>query len=156
ATDTYDAAGAPVGTAYDGPMPPRRSIDETLDSFRGTFLQRPPRFSAKKIDGQRSYRIARASGDVRPAAARVTVHAIEVTSYDSDRLALSVLCSSGFYVRSLAHDLGERLGTGVHLIELRRTRSGDATLADAIPLAILETDPRRAMEAVVPLSKMLP
>jgi len=73
-----------------------------------------------------------------------------------ERIMVRVECSTGFYVRSLAHDLGERLGVGAHLVALRRTRSGGFTLADAIVVASLETDPTAALKAVVPLAAMLP
>jgi tRNA pseudouridine55 synthase len=166
ATTTYDAQGRPVGARYSGALPDRGTIERALDAFRGTFLQTPPIYSAKKVGGHRSYAIARrlAGSDVpRPAASlpqpvNVTTHGIEVTAIDGDRVTLRVECSTGFYVRSLAHDLGERLGTGAHLLDLRRTRSGDLTLQDAVTLEALE-DPVTgrvvAGRALVPLSQML-
>src|SRR5262249_43129889 len=160
ATDTADALGRPIGSVSAGPPPSRASIDRVLDAFRGTFLQQPPAFSAKKIGGKRSHRLARAR--VRTAAAAgpphtsrdddpadrledpnpatlpdkvaVTAHAIDVISAEADCVTLRVDCSAGFYVRSLAHDLGQRLGVGAHLAGLRRTRAGDFTLAQALPL----------------------
>lgn len=208
-TDTWDAEGVPVGPmppadvgpaptsgsdpgrTWVGPgsdlgsttMPPRHAIETALDAFRGTFLQQPPAFSAKKVDGQRSYRIARASRrwqnvhgvgpgsdrgrtEVRPgsdpgptaapAAVTVTVHALTLLTVDADRVVLRVHCSAGFYVRALAHDLGERLGTGAHLAELRRTRVGDYTAADAVTLADAERDPASAVGRLVPLGQLLP
>jgi tRNA pseudouridine55 synthase len=161
-TDTYDAEGIPANTTHEGPMPSRDAIDEALGSFRGTFLQRPPRFSAKKIDGQRSYTVARAqrrNPPVRPVApspVSVTARTIDIVDIEGSLLTLRMDCSTGFYVRSLAHDLGERLGIGGHLVRLRRTRSGDATLADAVPLDLVEREPSRAMHAVVPIARMLP
>jgi tRNA U55 pseudouridine synthase TruB len=86
----------------------------------------------------------------------VTAHAIDIVGLDGDRVTLSVDCSAGFYVRSLAYDLGERLGVGAHLAELRRTRSGDATLDDAVSLHVVERNPDRAAAAIVPLTRMLP
>src|SRR5262249_22227401 len=79
----------------------------------------------------------------------------DITSVDGNRVAVSVDCSAGFYVRSLAHDLGERLGTGGHLAGLRRTRSSDHDLTDAIPLDAAERDPAAASARVIPLSGML-
>jgi tRNA U55 pseudouridine synthase TruB len=81
---------------------------------------------------------------------------LTVVAVDGDRVTLTLDCSTGFYVRSLAHDLGQALGTGAHLAELRRTRSGDVTLAASIPLAEAEEDPEKARAAVVPLAGMLP
>src|SRR4029077_17413985 len=125
-----------------------------------------PVYSAKKIGGERSHRLARAgqargiapalATPVLPAPVPVTAHAIEIVGCEDDRVTLVVTCSAGFYVRSLAHDLGERLGTGAHLAELRRTRSGDAILGEAVPLGLVEGDRPRAREAVRPMAGMLP
>jgi tRNA pseudouridine55 synthase len=168
-TDTADATGQPIGERYGGPMPSRRSVDAALDAFRGTFLQQPPAFSAKRIAGTRSYALARAaarrprgtSGCVSesltlPAPVTVRADALNVIAIDGDTLALEVQCSAGFYVRSLARDLGERLGTGAHLAALRRTRSGDVGLDQAIGLGEAEHDPARAAAAVIPLARLLP
>lgn len=157
ATDTNDAEGRAAGPSHQGALPTREAIDRALDAFRGTFLQQPPAYSAKKIDGQRSYRLAR-HGRGRsplPAPVSVTTRAIDIVAFDGDRITLRVECSAGFYVRALAHDLGERLGVGAHLFSLRRTRSGDATLDQALALDAIERDPASAIRAVVPLSRML-
>jgi tRNA pseudouridine55 synthase len=166
ATTTYDAQGKPVGSRYSGPLPDRDTIDRALGAFRGTFMQKPPIYSAKKVGGHRSYEIARrvAETDDRqpavplPQPVQVTAHKIDIDGIDADRVTLSVECSPGFYVRSLAHDLGAELGTGAHLLNLRRTRAGDLTLQGAVTLEALE-DPatRRAVtdKAFVPLSQML-
>jgi tRNA pseudouridine55 synthase len=169
ATDTGDSAGTPVGQAFKGPFPERESIDRALDAFRGTFLQQPPAYSAKKIRGKRSHRLARAASRaflaspappalpaVLPAPVSVTVYALALGGVDGGRLTLRVDCSAGFYVRGLAHDLGERLGVGGHLAALNRVRSGDLTLGDAKALATLELDPQAALAAVIPLAQMLP
>lgn len=173
ATDTYDAAGVAAGPLYDGPWPSAREIDHALEPFRGTFLQQPPSYSAKKIDGKRSYNLARARSHARsaplaaffapparssslPAPVAVTAHAIDTVSCSGGGVTLRIDCSAGFYVRSLAHDLGERLGIGAHLAALRRTRSGDQTLANALTLDVVEREPARATEALVPLGLMLP
>ena len=159
ATDTCDAQGAPSGTPHDGPWPSHDEIDRALDAFRGTFVQRPPAFSAKKIDGRRSHRLARAARGAAvalPAPVFVTARTIDIASVDGDCVTLLIDCSAGFYVRSLAHDLGDRLGIGAHLLALRRTRSGDLTLADALPLDVAERDRDAARAAVIPLDRMLP
>jgi tRNA pseudouridine55 synthase len=168
ATNTYDAEGLPAGSPYSGPLPSRDIIEQALTHFRGTFDQQPPAYSAKKIDGQRSYRRARAHDreihreQVRlpappalPAPVSVTANAIDVLSLDDERVTLRVDCSAGFYIRSLAHDLGQRLGTGAHLHSLRRTRSGGMTLDAAVPLDAVERDPETARRAVIPMSAML-
>jgi tRNA pseudouridine55 synthase len=196
ATDTYDSAGEPLGERYSGPLPGRETIERALDAFRGTYLQRPPAFSAKRIGGQRSHRMARAS---KHAAARdaaqargtsadperggpagvslraddeqirddgrgelpmpVTVSAsVAVLALEDDLLSVRVACSAGFYIRSLAHDLGACLGTGAHLAALRRTRHGDFTVSDAVPLEVLlgAGGKETAGARLVPLAQMLP
>ena len=174
ATDTYDSHGRSAGSPHSGSFPTRDAVDRALDEFRGTFLQYPPAFSAKMIDGRRSYKIARAarrerdsqlfsaSAGVAPAGGRspdpvsVTTRAIDLIGVEGDRVRLRIVCAAGFYVRSLAHDLGARLGTGAHLDGLRRTRSGDYTVEDALELATVERDPGAAARGLVPIAGMLP
>ncbi len=154
-TDTYDAEGhASERSAV--PLPGAAAIEEALESFRGTFLQRPPVFSAKKIGGRRSHEMARA-GEVREPLEPVTVsvRALDLITVDGDLATLRIECSAGFYVRSLAHDLGQRLGVGAHLATLTRTRSGEATLDGALPLDVVEREPARAAASIVPMSRML-
>jgi tRNA U55 pseudouridine synthase TruB len=94
-----------------------------------------------------------------PAAARVTTYAIEIVRCEDAMITLRVHCTAGFYVRALAHDLGERLEVGAHLAALRRTRSGDITLDDAVALEELEDagfGHARAIRAMIPLARMLP
>ena len=159
ATDTGDAQGRTLDRAGSAPMPSRDAIDAALDAFRGTFLQQPPAFSAKKIDGKRSHKLARArqsSAPPLPAPAPVTVHRLDIVRCEADRVTLTLDCSAGFYVRSLAHDLGERLGVGAHLAALRRTRVGDFTVDGALPLEAIERRPVQAAAAVLPMAAMLP
>jgi tRNA pseudouridine55 synthase len=159
ATDTYDAQGTEIAPAYEGAMPSRSAIEQAVALFVGAFMQQPPPYSAKKIAGRRSYALARANRPgppALPAPVTVTAHAIDLVSVDADRVTLRINCSAGFYVRSLAHDLGARLGTGAHVTALRRTRAGDFCVADAIALDDVERNPAAAAAAVVPLASMLP
>jgi tRNA pseudouridine55 synthase len=159
ATDTGDAQGQPIGAVSAGPPPSRQAIEAALDAFRGTFLQQPPAFSAKRIGGARSHRLARAGArDTRllPAPARVTVHRLAMVNAEADHVTLAIDCSAGFYVRALAHDLGERLGVGAHLAALRRTRAGDFTVDRAIPLETAERNPVQAQAAIIAMADMLP
>jgi tRNA pseudouridine55 synthase len=183
-TDTADALGRPVGVAYAGPMPSRDAINEALQRFRGTFLQQPPAYSAKKIAGRRSYDLARqASRNARleqdndspagvgdgpadagdyaqtlPEPVSVTTHAIDLVEVDGARVRLRVACMAGFYVRALASDLGSALGTGAHLAALRRTEAADARIEDAVALDALEAAGGldRAAAALLPMGRMLP
>lgn len=156
-TDTYDGAGAPVGAPHAGSPPTQEQIARALDRFRGTFPQQPPRYSAKKVGGRRSYEMARSSEGPRSLdLVQVTVHRLELTGMAGACVTVELDCSAGFYVRSLAHDLGQSLGVGAHLAALRRTRSGDVTLADAASLEAVEQRGRAFAEALVPLERMLP
>ena len=160
-TDTYDAQGAESTPPHAGAMPTNSDIERALDACRGTFMQQPPPYSAKKIGGKRSYAIARrapANGatTAAPAPASVTAREIAVLGVDNERLRLRVSCSAGFFVRSLAHDLGVRLGTGAHLSALRRTRSGDFAIEEALPVDVVERDPAATLNAMIPLASMLP
>jgi tRNA pseudouridine55 synthase len=165
-TETYDAMGDPVGDPFSGAWPSLAAVDRVLEPFRGTFEQQPPAYSAKKVGGQRSYARARraaSAADVEeerpllPAPVRVTAYGLDALALTGDLLTLRVRCSAGFYVRSLAHDLGVALGTGAHLTELRRTAAGGISLDRAVTLADLETEAgrARALDAMVPMERML-
>ena len=140
-TTTYDALGSPTGgAAPDGgsfELDPS-ALDRELRHFRGTYLQMPPAFSAKKIAGRPAYELARAGQAPELKAAEVTVRELEIVAQEGVTARLRVVCSSGFYVRSLAHDLGARLGCGAHLSALRRTRAGVFELKDAVRLDEIE------------------
>jgi tRNA pseudouridine55 synthase len=133
-TDTLDAEGKVLETR---PVPAlnRELLERTFDEFRGTFDQVPPMYSAVKIGGKRLYELARAGEEVERAPRQVTVHELLLRDFSADELKLSVSCSKGFFVRTLAAELGEALGCGAHLTALRRTQSGPFTLAQAVPLA---------------------
>jgi tRNA pseudouridine55 synthase len=174
-TDSGDADGRPLGEPWHGALPDAAAIEAALDRFRGRFLQRPPSFSAKKVAGRRSYAVARerrrseteinaaapktaldieAAGD-QPGAIAVTAHRLSLEAIDGECLTLDIKCSAGFYVRSLADDLGQQLGTGAHLVALQRTRHGDFTLADAISLDRAEQDAAGAHRRIIPMSRLL-
>ncbi len=169
ATDSYDAAGQPLGTPHGGPMPDPAVIERALATFRGTFLQQPPAFSAKKIGGIRSHALARQQRDrpwpersrgpaaviPSPPPVSVCVSELEFLGLQGCDVALRLTCSAGFYVRTLAHDLGRELGTGAHLAALRRTRAGDLRIEDATALDTIASDAQAAAAAVVPMGRML-
>ncbi len=132
-TDTYDRTGEVAGAISDW-SPEREELEAALEGFRGVQKQRPPLYSAKRIDGKRSHRLARAGVSVEPAAATVEVFELSLLDFDPPRARLSLSVSTGTYVRSLAHDLGEMLGCGAHLEELRRTRIGPFRVEEASTL----------------------
>jgi tRNA pseudouridine55 synthase len=161
ATDTYDAEGTPVGTSRRGAVPPRDEIEAALEGFRGMFVQQPPAYSAKRIAGRRSYDMARTGypdddGPAFPEPVTVTVRRLEIIQIEDDDVTLDIECSAGFYVRSLAHDLGRVAGVGAHLASLRRTLSAGLTLDDSMPLEFAERSRDDAVGAIVSIDRMLP
>ena len=137
ATDTDDRTGAPLAAAADLSGLDRVRVTEALASLAGEQRQRPPRYSAKHVDGERSYRLARRGVVVEPAETTVVVHRIELVSWASPELVFRATVSPGTYVRALARDLGERLGVGAHLTALRREAIGDLRVEDAVPLELV-------------------
>jgi len=135
ATDTYDATGT---TTAESPMrPTRTAVEFGLLALSGTYGQMPPSYSAKKVDGRRAYAMARRDQPVELKAVPVTVSRAVLTAFDDDTASVSITSSAGFYVRSFAHELGRMLGCGACLEALRRTRSGEFTLAAAAPFELI-------------------
>jgi len=128
-TDTLDPEGRIIGT---GPIPSLSSLEAALPSFRGDISQAPPAYSAVHIDGERAYERALKGQDVRPKARPVTIESLSLLSYESGIARLSIRCSKGTYVRSLARDIALACGTRGRLSALRRTFSGPFTAEDAI------------------------
>jgi tRNA pseudouridine55 synthase len=140
-TDTYDAEGqvtssSPVNISEE-------QFDAELKSFIGEIEQTPPPYSAIKIKGKKAYELAREGEEVELLPRKIQVYNLELLEWAPPEAVIDVYCSSGTYVRSLAYDLGEKLGCGAHLVGLRRTKSGRFTLRDAVPLRKL----REAFEA---------
>ncbi len=135
-TDTYDAEGRivderPVSLLAD-------DIAAVLPAFLGEQLQIPPAYSAIKRSGQPLYQLARAGESVVVEPRPIVIYALDIVSWESPDLVLDVECGKGTYIRSLAHDLGARLGPGAHLAGLTRTRSGPFTLSQCLTLEALE------------------
>lgn len=133
-SDTEDIDGQ-LTTLVDPPQPTREAIVAALPNFRGEIQQRPPAYSALKVDGKRSYKLARRGKEVEHAPREVTIHDLELIEYEYPRLVLDIRCSSGTYVRSLGRDLAELLGTGAVMSELRRTEIGPFHVNQAHTLA---------------------
>jgi tRNA pseudouridine55 synthase len=157
-TTTYDITGAPISTS--AVRPSRAALEAALAGFRGPQQQVPPSYSAKKIDGHRAYDLARRAGDGEMPAMKpvtVTVYDLTLVAFDEDEATLDLRVSPGFYVRSLAHDLGQALGMGAALAALRRTRAGDFDLTAAVTVETLTTADRATLAArMVPLARLLP
>lgn len=138
ATDTLDSTGRTTETAAVPEVDPGR-LDEIAQRFRGTIAQVPPKFSALKRAGVRLYQLARRGQEVEIEPRMVRIESLELTAESQEILALSVRCSKGTYVRSLARDIAHALGTVGHLASLRRTAFGPFDVEQARPLA--EVDP---------------
>lgn len=135
-TRTFDADGEI--TRRSGRAPARRDIEQVLPEFRGEIEQRPPPFSAIKVQGRKAYDLARAGEDPDLQPRTVHISRLELRSYQPPDLSLRVECSAGTYIRSLAQDLGERLETGAHLAGLRRIRAGPFAVDQATAWPMLE------------------
>lgn len=135
-TFTYDREGEPTSEHKDVTLD-AATLTPLLAQFRGKLSQMPPPVSAKKIDGVPAYKLARQAKPVELNPVDIEIFSLEVLKIEGPDLSVSIDCSAGTYVRSIAHDLGQALGCGAYVQELRRTRSGDFTLAQAHTLESL-------------------
>lgn len=140
ATTTYDAEGEV--TARADVTLSRERLEAALDPFRGAIEQQPPAWSALRQDGRRAYELARLGEPVELAPRAVTIHELELLSWESPDATIDVRCSSGTYIRSLAHDLGLATGGAAHLAELRRVACGSFLVEDAVALETLQSELR--------------
>ena len=137
-TDSYDAEGEFTSPELPVPHLDHAGLDAALDQFRGTFLQYPPVFSAKKVNGKKLYEYAREGKEVEVKPSEITIHSINIVSAEDKDITLDIHCSSGTYIRSLAHDLGKALGCGAYLTSLRRTLVGDHKIENSFTLDQIE------------------
>ena len=143
-------------TPGEAPAPDRAAVEAALPAMTGTIHQRPPAYSAIKLDGRRAYAIARAGGTVELAEREVTIHRLDLLSWDDSEperpvAILDVECSAGTYIRALARDLGADLGSGAYLGALSRTASGPFTLDDAVALDAVRQAAADGPEGLKPL-----
>ncbi len=136
-TTTDDAEGEIVATS--GVRPAEADVRAALPRFTGTIMQRPPAFSAIKIGGERAYDLARAGETVELAPRPVTIDELKLVSHGQERSRFDMACEKGTYVRALARDLAEALGTCGHVTMLRRTAVAGFTEADALSIEAIET-----------------
>lgn len=139
-TDTDDATGRELPPAGRTTVVERDEIKAALATLSGAQQQRPPAFSAKHVGGVRSYRMARRGELVELPAVNVVVHHLELLDFAGDLVSFRTTVSAGTYIRAIARDLGARLGTGAHLVSLRRETIGSLDVADAIPADQLTPD----------------
>ena len=162
-TDTADITGTVTGglagTVKDdlpSKLPAPETITKVASSFVGSYLQHPPEISAKKIGGIRAYKLARSRQPVQLNPVQVTLESLIVLSYDPPRFRCRVVCSSGFYVRAFARDLGLSLGCGGCLETLRRERHGDFEIADAVQVSQVVESGLNLREKFIPIDSLLP
>ena len=124
----------PVDKTYPTDHITREKVEAALLSLTGERLQAPPIYSAKKVEGMRAYEFARAGEEVELRKALINIYSIVLEEYDMPRIRIRVECSKGTYIRSLAQEIGEALDSGAYLTSLRRTRSGDHRVEDAVGL----------------------
>lgn len=132
-TTTDDRTGAPVATSEAWRGLDRERVADAVAAFLGPYDQRPPAYSAVKVEGERAYRRARRGEAVAPAPRRVEVRALEMVRWDPPDVGFRATVSGGTYLRGLARDVGEALGCGAHLARLSRTRVGPFPLEEAVP-----------------------
>jgi tRNA pseudouridine55 synthase len=157
ATTTYDRAGEPVGEPREITID-AEELERHLEKFRGRFMQTPPAVSAKRVDGRRSYDLARNDIAVELTPVEIEVYELSVLAIQDAGVRLRVHCSGGTYMRSIAHDLGQSLGCGGHVAELRRIASGEFEIAQARTIEQLESLAAgdRLMDAIIPAAEMMP
>lgn len=129
-TPSYDLE-TQINATYPTAHITRQSVEEILPRFTGRIMQVPPVFSAVKVDGKRAYRLARKGKPVELKPKSLEITELELLSFSQEEIKVRVVCSKGTYIRALARDIGEALGSGAHLTALRRTRVGSMKIADA-------------------------
>ena len=148
-SDTYDRTGKIIKTRHHNALPKippllirrgGRGMRSIIEKFIGPNKQTPPMYSAKKINGKKLYELARKGIEVERKPQEVNIYAIKIIDYEWPILKIKVHCSSGTYIRSLAHDIGQALGDGAYLQELQRTAIGNFKLSQAVDLGKLTSD----------------
>jgi tRNA pseudouridine55 synthase len=150
ATDTDDHTGEVVSSSDAWRKLVREQVEAALAAQVGSIQQLPPAYSAKKVDGQRMYAVARRGGEVERTPVTVTIYAIRVISIDLPDVVFEVECATGTYIRAIARDAGEALGVGGHLTELRRTRIGPHDVDRAVPMDQLGDEERVRAAMIAP------
>lgn len=135
-TETYDAEGDAIRVTHTAPG--EDEIRAILPQFMGEIEQTPPPYSAIKVKGKKAYELARKGEQVELEPRNISIYQLDFLQYNPPDLTISVECSAGTYIRSLAHDFGEALNVGAHLANLRRVKSGPFTLDDCVSLSQLE------------------
>jgi tRNA pseudouridine55 synthase len=147
-TDSGDSDGRLVSSRE--VLVPEDKIKEVMLGFLGEMEQVPPMVSAKQVNGERLYKLARKGIEVKREAKKITIKAIEIMDIDMPFVEFRVVCGKGTYIRQLAEDIGEKLGCGAHLTELRRTRSGAFSIEQAVSFSdLVNMDREKLHESIV-------
>ncbi len=157
-TDTYDRAGVATSPEVAPPALDAELLEPYLQRFRGKLLQTPPPVSAKKVAGRPAYELARKKIAVELAPVEVQVYELTLLGIEGSSIRLRAHCSAGTYLRAIAHELGQAVGCGAHLFQLRRVESGEFTLEHAHTLEQLQelASADRLSEALIPAAQLLP
>lgn len=135
-TDTMDTTGNI--TSQSDKLPEREDIIKAVESFKGVQMQTPPIYSAIRVDGRRLYDIARNGGDAEIPQREITIHSIEIKEFTEEGFVMDVCCSKGTYIRSLANDIGQKLGCGAALSALRRTNTAGFGIEKCVELSAIK------------------
>ena len=155
-SDTYDSEGIITSTGVTMDIT-EKMIQDQIKGFLGKSEQYPPSYSAIKVKGQPAYKLARQGTPVELKPRPIEIFSFDLLEYTPPSISADIFCSSGTYIRSIANDLGNRLGCGAYLSSLRRTMCGDFTLRDAIPLAEIQKSFREGYwyQYLIPASELL-
>ena len=154
-TDSQDSDGKIIAEKPVPPLTPA-DLEQVLTGFRGDIQQVPPMISAIKYKGQPLYKLARKGMTIERAPRAVHIYELRLLTFDSPNIGFRVQCTKGTYVRTLCSEIGDALGCGAHLAELRRTRSGQFDLKDAQPLeAFLNLSLEQLQASIIPMLKLL-
>ncbi len=153
-SDTYDRDGVisePAATEH----PSAESVETALSQFRGRIIQRAPKYSALKLEGRSLYKYARAGIEVEPPEREITITELQILNFGDSLLELFVRCSKGTYIRSLVHDLGQLLGCGAYVDELRRTAIGELSVETALSLTELADQAEQGRVVITAAEELL-
>lgn len=148
ATDTYDKYGEETEACPDISHIDNEAVCRVIESFRGVITQRPPAYSAVKINGKRAYELAREGKEVETKERTVEIKDIKILSIELPRIMIEVTCSKGTYIRSLCSDIGKSLGSAAYMSFLLRTATGSFSIKDSCTLDDLTENPERFITAI--------
>ena len=152
ATDTQDCTGEKVKTSSTPQQVSKEELEENIQKYLlGNISQLPPQYSAKKINGQKAYDLAREGKEVVLKPKDISIYSFDIVEYNWPSVTFRIRCSTGTYIRTLVHDLGERVGTYATAMELRRTNVGEFDVDDAISTKDIN---ERVVDSIIGIDKV--